>query len=76
MPPFWGRYAGNARNYGFSISNGSYVTFVDSDDILDKTAITSIISSLKSKSFDISYSFLQSFPLLVTVLFLLLIYVL
>lgn len=42
--------AGIARNTGIKISSGDYVTFVDSDDELEKTAIENIVSKLKKNT--------------------------
>ena len=37
---------GLTRNYGMNLIKGEYVTFVDSDDYLDKSAISSLVAGL------------------------------
>lgn len=35
-------YAGQSRNYGIDVANGDYIVFVDSDDILPETALSTM----------------------------------
>lgn len=61
LPSYHGRYAGNARNFGFSISTGKYVTFVDSDDVLDPVELSKILTYIDCIDYDVYYSRLTSF---------------
>lgn len=44
-----------ARNYGISVSNGEYVSFLDADDYWDKTFLDEMLTSLKSTKADLVY---------------------
>jgi glycosyltransferase involved in cell wall biosynthesis len=44
---------GAARNYGVSLAQSTYISFVDSDDVLFENYIEVILSILKSKDIDI-----------------------
>ena len=43
---------GLTRNYGLNLIKGDYVTFVDSDDYLDKNAISHLIAGLNDGKSD------------------------
>ena len=43
---------GLTRNYGLNLINGDYVTFVDSDDYLDKFAIQHLVDGLNNEKND------------------------
>lgn len=43
----------SARNFGLKHVNGEYITFVDSDDYLDLTALEKMYNKAKSNNFDI-----------------------
>lgn len=44
----------DARNYGIDKSNGNYISFVDSDDIINKKMITDLYKAIKQYKSDIS----------------------
>lgn len=43
----------SARNYGLERCNGEYISFVDSDDFVDKRMYATIASKLKKEAYDI-----------------------
>lgn len=45
--------AGNARNLGIDTAVGEYLTFVDSDDFIEKTLYEEAVSSLKETNADV-----------------------
>lgn len=45
----------SARNAGLEICTGKYITFVDSDDYLEKNAIKHLIENIKEGDADIAY---------------------
>ena len=50
-----------ARNYGFKISQGEYVNWLDSDDLLDDTFIENHIRNLNADNADVSICDLKLF---------------
>ncbi len=44
---------GSARNYGFSKSNGDYVSFVDSDDWVEKDYVKRILDKINNNKYDL-----------------------
>lgn len=45
-----------ARNYGFSISNGDFINFADSDDVLHHNFVKEKLSAIKSSGADVVIS--------------------
>ncbi len=52
----------DARNYGVSKSNGEYITFVDSDDYVDKFFLEKLYLAIKTKNSEISMCFYEKVP--------------
>ena len=48
--------AGLSRNIGISISKGTYIAFLDADDIWKEDKLTKQISFMKNNNFDISHT--------------------
>ena len=44
---------GSARNYGLDMANGEYISFIDSDDWIDKDALEKMYNLAKKKNSDI-----------------------
>lgn len=44
---------GSARNYGLKHANGEYISFVDSDDWIDRTALEEMYSLVKKENSDV-----------------------
>lgn len=53
----------NARNYGIEQSKGDFIQFVDSDDYVDKTYISSMINITKDNKVDLVISGIQQMKL-------------
>jgi glycosyltransferase involved in cell wall biosynthesis len=46
--------ASSARNFGINVANGSYITFVDADDYLEKKMINELVFEMKKKKVDLT----------------------
>jgi glycosyltransferase involved in cell wall biosynthesis len=55
-PDFYKSGGNGARNYGFSISNGDFVNFIDSDDILHQDFVKEKLNAIKSSEADVVIS--------------------
>lgn len=45
-----------SRNYGITIANGDYITYLDDDDIFYPNHVETLLRSMDSKKYDIAYA--------------------